>query len=106
MTRFIDNHKERFGVEPACRVLQTAPSTYYAARRRPLPVRRVRDEALKVKIRHVHAGQFGVYGVRTLWRQLRREGIPVARCAVERLIAGVGSLRSGAWEDQESHGIG
>jgi putative transposase len=97
MTRFIDNHKERFGVEPACRVLQTAPSTYYAARRRPLSVRQVRDEALpeawreqKVKIRHVHAEHFGVYGVRKLWRQLRREGIPVVRCTVERLMRELG----------------
>jgi putative transposase len=46
----------------------------------------VRDEALKVKLRHVHAEHFGVYGARKLWRQLRREGIPVARCTVERLM--------------------
>ena len=90
MTRFIDNHKERFGIEPACRVLQTAPSTYYAARRRPPSARRVRDEALKVKIRHVHAEHFGVYGARKLWRQLRREGIPAARCTVERLMRELG----------------
>ena len=86
MTSFIDNHKNRFGVEPICRVLQFAPSTYYAARRRPPSARQVRDEALKVKIRHVHAGHFVVYGVRKLWRQLAREGIPVARCTVERLM--------------------
>ena len=90
MTRFVDNHKERFGVEPTCRVLQAAPSTYYAARRRPPSALRVRDEALKVKIRHVHAEHFGVYGVRKLWRQLRREGIPVARCTVERLMRELG----------------
>ncbi len=86
MTHFIDNHKKRFGVEPICRVLQFAPSTYYAARHRPQSDRWLRDEALKVKIRHVHAEHFGVYGVRKLWRQLRREGIPVARCTVERLM--------------------
>ena len=90
MTSFIDNHKERFGVEPTCRVLQAAPSTYYAARRRPPSARRVRDGALKVKISHVHAEHFGVYGVRKLWRQLRREGIPVARCTVERLMRELG----------------
>ena len=72
MTRFIDNHKERFGVEPTCRVLQASPATYYAARRRPLSARQVRDEALKVKFRHVHAEHFGVHGVRKLWRQLGR----------------------------------
>jgi len=90
MTRFIDTHRDRFGVEPICRVLQAAPSTYYAARVRPPSVRQVRDEALKVKIRHVHAEHFGVYGVRKLWRQLRREGIPVARCTVERLMHELG----------------
>ena len=84
MTHFINNHKERFGVEPVCRVWQFAPSTYYAARQRPQSDRWLRDEALKVKIRHVHAEHFGAYGVRKLWHQLRRQGIPVARCTVER----------------------
>ena len=86
MTRFIKTHRERFGVEPICRELQVARSSYYAARSRPLSARRVRDEALKVKLQHVHAEQFGVYGARKLWRQLHREGIPVARCTVERLM--------------------
>ena len=86
MTRFIDAHCERFGVEPICRELQVAPSTFYAARRRRPSVRRVRDEALKVKLRHVHGEHFGVYGARKLWRQLQREGIAVARCTVERLM--------------------
>ena len=90
MTRFIDTHKERFGVEPICRVLQFAPSTYYAARRRTPSARQLRDEALKVKLRHVHAEHFGVYGARKLWRQLHREGIPVARCTVERLMRELG----------------
>ena len=85
-----DAWRDRFGVEPICRVLQAAPSTYYAARVRPSSVRQVRDEALKVKIRHVHAEHFGIYGVRKLWRQLSREGIPVARCTVERLMRELG----------------
>jgi putative transposase len=90
MTRFIETHRDRFGVEPICRVLQFAPSTYYAAQVRPPSVRQVRDEGLKVKILHVHAEHFGVYGVRKLWRQLRREGVPVARCTVERLMHELG----------------
>lgn len=90
MTRFVDAHRDRFGVEPICRVLQAAPSTYYAARQRPPSARQVRDDALKVKIRHVHAAHFGVYGARKLWRQLLREGIPVARCTVERLMRELG----------------
>ena len=90
MSRFIDTHRERFGVEPICRELQAAPSTYYAARCRPPSARQVRDEALKVKLRHVHAEHFGVYGARKLWRQLRREGVPAARCTVERLMHAAG----------------
>jgi len=90
MTRFVDAHRDRFGVEPICRMLQAAPSTYYAARGRPPSARQVRDEALKVKIRHVHAAHFGVYGARKLWRQLLREGLPVARCTVERLMRELG----------------
>src|SRR5690606_41797467 len=90
MSRFIDSHRDRFGVEPICQVLQVAPSTYYAARCRPPSARQVRDEALKLKLREVHAEHFGVYGARKLWRQLRREGIPAARCTVERLMKQVG----------------
>ena len=90
MTHFSESHRERFGVEPICRALQVAPASYYAARQRPLSARRVRDEALKVKLRHVHGEHFGVYGVRKLWRQLQREGIPVARCTVARLMRELG----------------
>lgn len=90
MNRFIDAHRDRFGVEPICQVLQVAPSTYYAARRRPPSARQVRDEALKLKLRQVHAEHFGVYGARKLWRQLHREGVPAARCTVERLMKQVG----------------
>ncbi|MCH7971983.1 MAG: IS3 family transposase, partial [Chloroflexi bacterium] len=67
-----------------------APSTYDAARRRSPSTRQLRDEALKVKLRHVHAEHFGVYGARKMWRQLHREGIPVARCTVERLMRELG----------------
>jgi putative transposase len=90
MSRFIEGHRDRFGVEPICRELQVAPSTYYAARCRPPSARHVRDEALKVQLRHVHAEHFGVYGARKLWRQLHREGVPVARCTVARLMGELG----------------
>jgi putative transposase len=90
MNRFIDAHRDRFGVEPICQVLQVAPSTYYAARCRPPSARQVQDEALKLKLRQVHAEHFGVYGARKLWRQLHREGVPAARCTVERLMKQVG----------------
>ena len=91
MIAYIDQHKDRYGVEPICRVLPIAPSTYYQhakrGRRRP---RRVRDAQLKVEIAQVHAEHFGVYGARKVWRQLHREGIAVARCTVERLMGELG----------------
>jgi putative transposase len=64
MTRFIEAHRERFGVEPICRVLQVAPSTYYAVRNRQPSARRRRDEVLKAALKQAHTAHFGVYGVR------------------------------------------
>jgi putative transposase len=90
MIASIDHHKDRYGVEPICRVLPIAPSTYYAARRRPASVRAVRGAKLKAEIARVHAEHFGVYGARKVWRQLHREGIVVARCTVERLMRELG----------------
>ena len=90
MTRYIDAFRARFGVEPICKTLQVAPSTYYAARGRPPSARCLRDAALKDKLRQVRAQHFGVYGVRKLWRQLQREGTQVARCTVERLMRDLG----------------
>jgi len=86
VTSYIDTFRERFGVEPICRVLQVAPSSYYAARSRPLSARALTDAELKVNIARVHGEQFGVYGARKLWRQLRREGIEVGRDRVARLM--------------------
>jgi putative transposase len=86
MIAYIDRNKHRYGVEPICRVLPIAPSTYHAARRRPLSARAVRDTKLKVEIARVHAEHFGVYGARKVWRQLHRKGVAVARCTVERLM--------------------
>jgi putative transposase len=90
MIAYIDANRDRFGVEPICQVLPIAPSTYYAARRRPASARAVRDVKLKGEIARVHAEQFGVYGARKVWRQLHREGISVARCTVERLMRELG----------------
>jgi putative transposase len=89
--KFISEQKNRFGVEPICRVLtqhgcQIAPSTYYDAARRVPSARAVRDEQLKVLISRVHQDNYGVYGARKVWLQLNREGMPVARCTVERLM--------------------
>ena len=90
MTRYVAAHRARFGVEPICKVLQAAPSSYYAARHRRPSARCVRDEELKPKLRLAHAEHFGVYGARKLWHQLQREGTTVARCTVERLMRDLG----------------
>jgi len=86
----IDACRDRFGVEPICRVLKVPTSTYYAAKQRPPSARQRRDEELKLEIRRVFDDNFGVYGARKVWRQLRREGIDVARCTVERLMGELG----------------
>jgi putative transposase len=90
VTRYIDAHRERFGVEPICEVLQVAPSTYYSAKKRPPCRRRVTDEKLNSEIRRVFDDNYAVYGARKVWRQLNREGVVVARCTVERLMRQMG----------------
>jgi putative transposase len=95
MIAFIDDHRAVYGVEPICRVLPIAPSTYHAhaacrvdsARR---SARTRRDAHLCDEIRRVFETNFGVYGVRKVWRQLRREGYEVARCTVTRLMRVMG----------------
>jgi putative transposase len=95
MIAFIDDHREAYGVEPICKVLPIAPSTYHEhAAKRADPAkqsgRAKRDVSLKVEVRRVFAENFEVYGVRKVWRQLRREGFDIARCTVERLMRGIG----------------
>jgi putative transposase len=95
MIAFIDDHREVHGVEPICKVLPIAPSTYHdhAAKRADpgkLSARARQDMALKPEIARVFAENFEVYGARKVWRQLVREGVLVARCTVERLMADLG----------------
>jgi transposase InsO family protein len=95
MIAFIDDHREAHGVEPICEVLPIAPSTYHAhAARRLDPAkcsaRARRDAALMPSIERVFEENFGVYGVRKVWRQLLREGHQVARCTVARLMRTLG----------------
>jgi transposase InsO family protein len=95
MIGFIDDHREAHGVEPLCKVLPIAPSTYHehlAQRADPsrLSARARRDLALKEEIGRVFSENFAVYGARKVWHQLRREGQPVARCTVERLMRAMG----------------
>lgn len=95
MYAFVDAHHETYGVEPICRVLQIAPSGYYRHRllqRTPecRAPRALRDDTLRADIRRVHRAHHEVYGARKVWRQLRREGVAVARCTVERLMQAEG----------------
>jgi len=95
MKAFIDEHREVYGVEPICRVLPIAPSTYYEHAARTAdpdrrPARERRDAELCREIRRVFAANFGVYGVRKVWRQMQREGVAVAHCTVARLMRQMG----------------
>jgi putative transposase len=95
MIGFIDENRGTHGVEPICRILPIAPSTYHAhaaQRRDPgkLSARAKRDAELCDEIQRVYAENFSVYGARKVWRQLRREGESVARCTVERLMKRLG----------------
>ncbi len=95
MIAFIDDHRGAYGVEPICKVLPIAPSTYHAhAAKRADPTRlsaRAKQDVIhKTEIRRVFAENFEVYGVRKVWRQLRREGTAIARCTVERLMRSIG----------------
>jgi putative transposase len=90
MTAYIDAHRARFGVEPICRTLQFAPATYYAASGRQPSPRRQRDDRLKAEITRVWNEHRQVYGADKVWAQLNREGLPVARCTVERLMRELG----------------
>ena len=95
MIAFIDDHRGAYGVEPICKVLPIAPSTYHehvAKRGDPArqSARASRDAILKVEVRRVFEENFSVYGVRKVWRQLQREGFDVARCTVARLMREIG----------------
>lgn len=95
MVRYIDAHRHRFGVEPICRIVPIAPSTYYAHKARERDpghrsARSKRDAWLCREIQRVWQENFRVYGVRKVWCQLRREGIEVARCTVARLMKSLG----------------
>jgi transposase InsO family protein len=95
MIAFIDDHRQAYGVEPICKVLPIAPSTYHdhAAKRvdpAKLSARAKRDRALRPEIARVFAENFAVYGARKVWRQMLREGFDIARCTVERLMREMG----------------
>ena len=92
---FVDDHRDEYGVEPICRVLPIAPSTYYEQKVRQadpyrLPPRIRHDMALRDEIQRVWDENFQVYGARKVWLQLIREAHRVARCTIERLMRQMG----------------
>lgn len=105
VVQFIDDHRDRFGVEPICRVLTEhavpiAPSGYYAFKKRPPSARAIADAELVVQIERVFWDRKlgrGISGARKIWRLLKREGVIVARCTVERLMRqqGLRDIRRG-----------
>jgi putative transposase len=105
MVGYIDDHRDRFGVEPICAVLPIAPSTYFLHKARhqdaaKRPARARRDDELRAAIQRVWEANQQVYGPRKVWKQLRREGWRVARCTVERLMREMGlkgAVRGRAW---------
>ena len=105
MVRFIDDHRDIHGIESICAVVPIAPSTYFRHKARSAdPTRRSaraqRDDELRVAIRRVWDAHLQVYGPRKVWKQLRREGVTVARCTVQRLMRELGlagAVRGRAW---------
>jgi len=105
MVRFVDQHRETYGVEPICAMLPVAPSTYFRRKAQQQDAttrsaRARRDDELRAAIQRVWDEHEQVYGPRKVWRQLRREKIAVARCTVERLMRALGlrgTSRGRAW---------
>ncbi|MBT6501608.1 MAG: IS3 family transposase [Deltaproteobacteria bacterium] len=95
MIAFVDDQRATYGVESICRQLPIAPSTFYThnlrlSDRGKIPLRLKRDQVLKAELLRVFEENFRVYGARKIWRQLKRDGIAVARCTVERLMKQLG----------------
>ena len=86
MSRYIDEHRGRFGVEPICRTLDMSASAYYQRKTEARSRRSLSDERLLRRIRELHAANDYAYGSRRIWIALNRTGEPVARCTVERLM--------------------
>jgi putative transposase len=87
VTAFIDQHRERFGVEPICEVLDVSASAYYHRKTGALSARQIEDQRLLAVIRETHKANFYAYGYRKMWKTLSRAGESAPRCRVQRLMA-------------------
>ena len=86
MSRYIDEHRGRFGVEPICRVLDVSASAYYQRATGERSARVVADERLLARIEEVHAANYHAYGYRRTWKAMLRAGETVGRDNVRRLM--------------------
>ncbi len=86
MSAFIDEHRERFGVEPICETLGVSASAYYQRATGERSARAVEDERLLGVIEALHVVNYCAYGSRRMWKALLREGEQVGRSRVERLM--------------------
>jgi putative transposase len=86
VSRYVDEHRGRFGVEPICRALGVSVSAYYQRRSGRRSARAVEDERLLARIRELHAANYYAYGYRRMWKTLHRAGEQVPRCRVQRLM--------------------
>ena len=87
MSAYVDQHRERFGVEPICRTLGVSASAYYQRASGERSARSVEDERLREVIRVTHKRNYEAYGYRRMWKALARAGEHVPRCRVQRLMA-------------------
>jgi putative transposase len=87
VSRYVDEHRGRFGVEPICRILGVSVSAYYERRSGRRSARAVEDERLLGRIRELHAANYYAYGYRRMWKALKRAGEQVPRCRVQRLMS-------------------
>ena len=90
MTRYVQERREAFGVDPVCRAIGVPVSTYYARRSRKPSRREFEDRELMTEIRVAREGYRRVYGVRKTWKELRRRGVEVGRDRVARLMRAEG----------------
>jgi putative transposase len=86
VSAFIEQHRERFGVEPICRTLGVSASAYYQRRGGERSPRVLEDERLLGAIRRVHGENYEAYGARRTWKELLRQGEPVGRDRVRRIM--------------------
>jgi putative transposase len=90
MVEFIEAHRDAFGVEPICRTLQVAPSTYYAAKSRVPSARALRDAVMMPILLALFAANYKVYGAHKLWKAARRAGHDIGRDQTARLMRRMG----------------